>query len=96
VSPDDLDELASRMLWPATRLVAGVHDSDALACHDVLAGLGLVETRALCVVLAALVPDDAALVGLARLARGTAPVSDRQAAKHRAELEAELKRGRAA
>ncbi|MER7131219.1 hypothetical protein [Streptosporangium saharense] len=96
MSTTDLDALAERMLWPATRLIAAVHDRDDRASHDVLAGLGTVELRALCVVLAALVPDDQALTTLADWTRGAPPVSERQAAEHRAALEAELADARAA
>ncbi|MER7126662.1 hypothetical protein [Micrococcus luteus] len=90
MTPADLDALAERMLWPATKLVAAVRDGDDRTCHDMLSHLGPVELRALAVVLAALVPDDAALTALADWTRSAPPVSDRQAAEHRAALEAEL------
>lgn len=87
---EDLDDLAARMLWPAVTLVTAVHDADAQASRQVLRRLGTIELRALCVVLAALVPDDQALTVLTRWTRDAPSVSDRQAARHRQELEAEL------
>lgn len=84
-----LDDLAEQMMGPATRLVVAVHDDDADTSHDVLARLNVIELRTLAVALAALVPDDQALAVLLSWSRGLAPVSDRQAAAHREQLEAE-------
>ncbi|GAA2990459.1 hypothetical protein GCM10017559_08100 [Streptosporangium longisporum] len=90
MTPDTLDDLAQQMFWPATKLVAAVHDHDTRTSHTVLSTLDTVELRALAVVLASLVPDDHTFTTLARCTRGTPPVSERQAAQHRATLEAEL------
>jgi hypothetical protein len=85
-----LDEVAGRMFAPAARLVTAVHDYDRATAHDVLAGLDVIELRALAVNLASLVPDDEALATLLAWSRGVAPISDRQAAAHRDQLEAEV------
>lgn len=85
-----LDDMAERMFAPAVRLVEAVHDYDRATAHDVLAGLGVIELRALAVDLASLVPDDEALTTLLAWSRGVAPISDRQAAKHREQLVAEV------
>lgn len=90
MNADTLDDLAQQMLWPATKLVAAVHDNDTRTSHAVLTRLDTVELRALAVVLASLVPDDVTLTALARWTCGAPPVSERQAARHRADLEAEL------
>lgn len=85
-----LDDMAERMFAPAVRLVEAVHDYDRATAHDLLSGLGVVELRALAVDLASLVPDDEPLTTLLAWSRGVAPISDRQAAVHRAQLEAEV------
>lgn len=85
-----LDDLTQRMFAPAVRLVEAVHDYDRAATHSLLAGLDVMELRALAVNLASLVPDDQTLDALLAWSRGVAPISDRQAAKHREVLEAEV------
>ena len=55
---DELDDITERMLPVATDLVCQVHDHQRGDAHDLLAGLRVVELRALAVVLAALVPAD--------------------------------------
>lgn len=84
-----LDDMAERMFAPAVRLVEAVHDYDRATAHHLLAGLGVIELRALAVDLASLVPDDEALTTLLAWTRGVAPISDRQAAKNREVLESE-------
>lgn len=86
----DLDALAERMLPPAATLVVAVHDHDIPTAHAMLEPLGVLELRALAVTLAALVPDDRTLTELLAWTRGQAPISDRQAAAHRAQLEQTL------
>lgn len=85
-----LDDLADSMFAPAVRLVSAVHDRDQAATYHLLEGLSGMELRALAVNLAALVPDDQALSTLLAWTRGVAPISDRQAERHRLELEAEV------
>ncbi|MFI7628425.1 hypothetical protein [Microbispora rosea] len=98
----DLDALAETMLPPATALVVAVHDHDVAAAHATLAGLDVLQLRALAVTLAALVPDDHTLTELLAWTRSQGPISDRQAAVNRQRLEATLaahdahRRGRAA
>lgn len=84
-----LDDLAERMFAPAVRLVEAVHDYDRATAHSLLAELDGMELRALAIDLASLVPDDQALEVLLAWTRGVAPVSNRQAVKHRELLEAE-------
>ena len=90
MTPHLLDEVAERMFAPAVRLVSAVHDYDRVTAHEVLAGLGVIELRALAVNLASLVPDDEALGTLLTWSRSVAPISDRQATAHREQLEAEV------
>lgn len=81
-----LDDLAERMLAPATRLVCAVQDHDVDDAHRLLSGLDVLELRALAVVMAALVPDDATLEDLLAWTRNAGPISPRRAAVNRARL----------
>ncbi len=85
-----LDALAESLIPTAARLVVAVHDDDTTDAHDALGRLGVLELRALCVVLAAMVPDDESLSSLLAWTRGVAPISERQAAANRARLEATI------
>lgn len=81
-----LDDLAERMLSSATQLVCAVQDYDTRDAHTLLSRLDVLELRALAVVLAALVPDDATLEDLLAWTRCQGPVSPRRAAVNRARL----------
>lgn len=81
-----LDDLAERLVPTAARLTVAVHDGEPGDSHDALAGLSVLELRALCVVLAAMVPDDETLEVLLAWTRGVGPVSNRQAARNRARM----------
>lgn len=88
-----LDELAERMLPSATQLVCAVQDYDTRDAHRLLSGLDVLELRALAVVLAAMVPDDATLEQLLAWTRYQGPISPRRAAVNRARLLAAVSGG---
>lgn len=86
-----LDELAEAMLPAALDLICQVHDREAAAVAEILEPLGVLRLRALAVVLAALVPDDARLDELiAQTHRPTPDVTPERAEEHRRRLEREI------
>ncbi|KAB8186930.1 helix-turn-helix domain-containing protein [Nonomuraea phyllanthi] len=60
----DLDALADDMILPACRLVPAVHDEDPDEVANIIGAMGVMELRALAVVLASLVPADDPALGL--------------------------------
>ncbi|MGA4989941.1 helix-turn-helix domain-containing protein [Nonomuraea bangladeshensis] len=60
----DLDALADDMILPACRLVPAVQDEEPGKVADIIGAMGVMELRALAVVLASLVPADDPALGL--------------------------------
>lgn len=87
-----MDALAESLLPRALDLVVQVHDREAVAARGLLAELDWQHLAALCVVLAALVPDDVTQEHLLAwthqaVSRPTVPeITPAQAAAHRQEL----------
>lgn len=97
MTPSDLDDLAERMILPACRLVSDVQARDVEAVHARLSLLDGIELRALCVVLAELVPADDPALDLFTTwthqdaeRRPPVPVTGEQAAANRRALAAAI------